>query len=339
MKTCPAFSAQRERWIMHEYMQSILQKLPGREWKRGGFFLFFLLSLEFPPSPPKGPLQRASGRKKVSKKPLSASQIALCSFFGRKWQSLRGRERGLFWGGALRKKRLVFFCPISRPYLSPLFLPVAAKVPLMPAREKKDTEVSPGEQQKRNQQCVPKGFLHKSICWFLDKDICPSSYTSSLFPAKQRHDEDPYFRAEEKGQGKINPLGYLPRDVKRRKYEEGQGIFALHWRVLTYFAGERSCCGDLEPLGFDEDYNVSPPPKKRVFFVGEWPPHPPANRIILYLWKLNYSDTSVSRRKILRWNSNKFLSATSGAPFPTHVLTAASQKKDFFSPQRSSGES
>ena len=91
---------------------------------------------------------------------------------------------------------------------------------------------------------------------FLDKNICPSLYTSSLFPAKQRHDEDPYFRAEEEGQGKINPLGYLPRDVKRRKYEEGQGIFALRTWVLTYFAGERSCCGDLELLGFDKDHHV-----------------------------------------------------------------------------------
>ncbi len=196
----------------------------GREEVSSSSFYFLSNFL-----PPKGPLQRVSRRKK-SQKPLSASQIALCSFF---WQEVtkseRKRERPfLRGGGALRKKRLVFFLP----YLSPLSFPPFSsqwrqKCHLSQRERKKIPRFLP-KSSKRNQQCVPKGFLHRSICWLLDKHICPSSSTSSLFPAKQRHDEDPYFRAEEKGQGKINPLGYLPRDVKRRKYEEGQGIFALH---------------------------------------------------------------------------------------------------------------
>ncbi len=275
MKTCPAFSAQRERWIMHEYMQSILQKLPGREWKRGGFFLFFLLSLEFPPSPPKGPLQRASGRKKVSKKPLSASQIALCSFFGRKWQSLRGRERGLFWGGALRKKRLVFFCPISRPYLSPLFLPVAAKVPLMPAREKKDTEVSPGEQQKRNQQCVPKGFLHKSICWFLDKNICPSLYTSSLFPRKTAAWWRPLFSGGGEGTRKNKSSRVSPKRRQTKKIWGGSGYFRPTLKGPDLFCGREVMLWWLGTLGIRRRLQCFSAPQKKGFFRWRMTPPPP----------------------------------------------------------------
>ncbi len=103
---------------------------------------------------------------------------------------------------------------------------------------------------------------------FLDKNICPSLYTSSLFPAKQRHDEDPYFRAEEEGQGKINP-GLSPRRHQTKKIWGGSGYFRPTTWVLTYFAGERSCCGDLEPLGFDEDHHVSPRWRIGLYSISE----------------------------------------------------------------------
>ncbi len=128
----------------------------------------FLLLLLFTFSRISSPLKALSRehQEEKSQKPLSASQIALCSFLAgsdKVWED----ERGLFWGGALRKKRLVFFLP----YLSPLSFPPFSsqwrqKCHLSQRERKKIPRFLPKSSKKGISNVFQKGFCTKAYVGF-----------------------------------------------------------------------------------------------------------------------------------------------------------------------------